>query len=54
MSLDMQRIVEHTLRIAPDTGLTLNDVLNQLQSYIKGQCSEALCRCKFLCIKQAD
>ncbi|KAK7067862.1 hypothetical protein SK128_002067, partial [Halocaridina rubra] len=42
MSLDVQRILEHTLGIAPDTDLTLNDILDQLQSYTKCQHNEAL------------
>ena len=35
VSLDVQRILEHTLDIAPDTLLTANQVLEELQLHFK-------------------
>ena len=47
VSLDVQRILEHTLRIAPDTSLTVNEIHDELQFHFKGQRNEAL-RCREL------
>ncbi|KAK7085853.1 hypothetical protein SK128_016591 [Halocaridina rubra] len=52
ISLDIQRILKHTLGIAPDTDLAVYEVLDQLQSYIKCQCNEALRRGELFCTKQ--
>ncbi|KAG0724063.1 Pre-mRNA-splicing factor CWC25 [Chionoecetes opilio] len=54
VSLDIQRILEHTLGIAPDTSLTVTEVLDTLQSHFKNQRNEALRRRELLCCKQAD
>ncbi|KAG0721506.1 hypothetical protein GWK47_046307 [Chionoecetes opilio] len=54
VSLDVQRILEHTLGIAPDTSLTVTEVLDTLQSHFKSQRNEALRRRELLCCKQAD
>ncbi|KAK7076679.1 hypothetical protein SK128_011174 [Halocaridina rubra] len=54
VSLDVQRILEHIPGIAPDRDLTVNKILNQLQSYITGQRNKALCRCELLGTKHAD
>ncbi|KAG0727325.1 hypothetical protein GWK47_034889 [Chionoecetes opilio] len=44
VSLDVQRILEHTLGIAPDTSLTVTEVLDTLKSHFKSQRNEALRR----------
>ncbi|KAG0715833.1 hypothetical protein GWK47_011033 [Chionoecetes opilio] len=54
VSLDVQRILEHTLGIAPNTSLTVTEVLDTLQSHFRSQRNEALRRRKLLCCKQAD
>ncbi|KAG0697957.1 hypothetical protein GWK47_026177 [Chionoecetes opilio] len=54
VSLDVQRILEHTLGVAPDTSLTVTEVLDTLQSHFKSQRNEALRRRELLCCKQAD
>ncbi|KAK7068227.1 hypothetical protein SK128_025383 [Halocaridina rubra] len=51
---DVQKLLEHTLGIPPDTDFMVLEVLNQLQSYIKGLSNKALRRSKLLCTKQAD
>ena len=51
--LDIQRTLEHTLGISPDTLLTVDEILDELQSHFKSQRSEALRRCELLCCKQA-
>ena len=50
--LDVQRILEHTLGIAPDTSLTVNEVLDELQSHFKGQHNEAFRRRELLRCRQ--
>ena len=52
--LDVHRILEHTLRIEPDTSLTVNEVLDELQSHFKGQRNEALRRRELLRCSQTD
>ena len=54
VSLDMQRTLEHTLGIAPDTPLTVDEVLDKLQTHFKNLRNEALQRREFLSCKQKD
>ncbi|XP_045120473.1 uncharacterized protein LOC123509916 [Portunus trituberculatus] len=53
VSLEVQRTLEHTLGIAPDTLLAVDEVLDVLQSHFKSQRNEALRRRELLCCKQA-
>ncbi|KAG0717395.1 hypothetical protein GWK47_008063 [Chionoecetes opilio] len=52
VSLDVQRILEHTIGIAPDTSLTVTEVLDTLQSHFKSQRNEALRRRELLCLSR--
>ncbi|XP_069985567.1 uncharacterized protein [Penaeus vannamei] len=54
VSLDVQRTLEHTLGIAHDTSLTVDQVLNELQKHFKNQRNEALRRRELLCCKQKE
>lgn len=54
ISLDVQRLLEHTLGIPPDTQLSVTEVLDSLQSYFKTSRNEALRRRELLCCKQAE
>lgn len=54
VSLDVQRIMEHNLGIAPDTQLSVDAVLDALQAHYKGQRNEALRRRALLCCRQAE
>lgn len=54
ISLDVQKTLEHTLGIPPDTLWTVDQVLDALQSHYKSQRNEALRRRELLCCKQAD
>ncbi|XP_050705813.1 uncharacterized protein LOC126991118 [Eriocheir sinensis] len=53
VSLEVQRTLEHTLGIAPNTQLAVEKVLDVLQSHFKSQRNEALRRRELLCCKQA-
>ena len=54
LSLDIQRVLEHTLGIPPDTDLQVEAVLDRLQEHIRDLRNPAL-RCRqLLCCKQAD
>lgn len=52
VSLEVQRTLEHTLGIAPNTHLSVEEVLDVLQSHFKSQRNEALRRRELLCCKQ--
>jgi len=54
VSLDVQRILKHTLGIAHDTLLTVDEVLDELQKHFKNQRNEALRRRELLCCKQKE
>lgn len=54
LSLETQRILEHTLQITPSTDLTVDQVLDALQSHIKSLRNEALRRRDLLGCKQSD
>jgi len=54
VSLDVQRTLEHTLGIAHDTSLTVDEVLDELQKHFKNQRNEALRRRELLCCKQKE
>lgn len=54
MTLETQRILEHTLDIAPDTNMTVDQVLDVLQEHIKGLRNEALCRRELLSCRQRE
>ncbi|XP_068232095.1 uncharacterized protein [Palaemon carinicauda] len=47
LSLETQRILEHTLNVSPDTDRSVEEVLNVLQEHIKNLRNEAL-RCRDL------
>ena len=47
LSLQMQRVLEYTLQVAPDSSASMEDVLNELQEHVKGQNNEALRRRAF-------
>lgn len=53
ISLEVQRTLEHTLGITPNTQLAVEEVLDVLQSHFKSQRNEALRRRELLCCKQA-
>ena len=53
LSLQMQRVLEYTLQVAPDSSASVEDVLSVLQAHIKGQNNEALRRRAFSSCKQA-
>lgn len=48
LSLETQRLLEHTLQIPPSADKSANEVLDALQSHIKGQRNEALRRRELL------
>ncbi|KAK4314445.1 hypothetical protein Pmani_014254 [Petrolisthes manimaculis] len=52
LTLETQRILEHTLGITPDTDKTVDEVLDELQEHIKNSRNEALCRRDLLNCKQ--
>ena len=53
ISLDAQRLLEHTLAILPDSHLSVTEVLDALQVHFRGLRNEAL-RCReLLSCKQA-
>lgn len=54
LSLETQRILEHTLQITPSTDLTVDQVLDALQSHIKSLRNEALRRRDLLGCKQSE
>lgn len=54
LSLETQRILEHTLQITPSTDLTVDQVLDALQSHIKSLRNEALRRRDLFGCKQSD
>ena len=53
VSLDVQRILEHTLGIAPDSIHPVDEVLDALQAFFRASRNEALRRRELLCCKQA-
>ena len=54
LTLETQRILEHTLDIPPDTDKTVEDVLDVLQEHIKNLRNEALRRRELLSCKQLE
>lgn len=54
LTLETQRLLEHTLQIAPSTDKTVNEVLDTLQTHIKGLRNEALRRRELLSCKQQE
>ncbi|KAK4313087.1 hypothetical protein Pmani_015541 [Petrolisthes manimaculis] len=52
LTLEPQRILEHTLGISPDTDKTVDEVLDELQEHIKNSRNEALRRRDLLNCKQ--
>ncbi|KAK4303511.1 hypothetical protein Pmani_024480 [Petrolisthes manimaculis] len=52
LTLETQRILEHTLSISPDTDKTVDEVLDELQEHIKNSRNEALRRRDLLNCKQ--
>ncbi|XP_068238582.1 uncharacterized protein [Palaemon carinicauda] len=54
LSLETQRILEHTLNVPPDTDWSVEEVLNVLQEHIKNLRNEALRRRDLLSCKQRE
>lgn len=54
LSLETQRILEHTLNVPPDTDRSVDEVLNVLQEYIKNLRNKALRRRDLLSCKQRE
>ena len=54
LSLETQRILEHTLNVPPDTDMKVDEVLDILQEHIKNQRNEALRRRDLLSCKQME
>lgn len=54
LSLETQCVLEHTLQISCDSMLTVEQILGQLQDYVKSQGSEALQRRAFSTCRQAE
>ena len=54
LSLETQRLLEHTLGVPPSTTRTVEEVLNVLQNHFKTQRNEALRRRDLLTCKQKD
>ena len=54
LSLETQRILEHTLDIPPDTGMSVDQVLDALGEHIKGLRNEALRRRELFSCKQHE
>ena len=54
LTLETQRVLEHTLQISPSTDMTVDEVLNALQCHIKGLRNEALRRRELLRCKQLE
>ncbi|XP_068245143.1 uncharacterized protein mRpL22 [Palaemon carinicauda] len=54
LSLETQRILEHTLNVPPDTDRSVEEVLNVLQEHIKNLRNEALRRRDLLSCKQRE
>ena len=52
LTLETHRVLQHTLDIPPDTGKTVEEVLDALQEHIKSLCNEALRRRELLSCKQ--
>ena len=54
LTLETQRILEHTLNIPPDTDKTVEEVLDVLQAHVKSLRNEALRRRELLSCKQLE
>lgn len=54
LTLELQRILEHTLQVPPTTDKTVNEVLDVLQKHFKGLRNEVLRRKEFLSCKQFE
>ena len=54
ISLEVQKVLEHTLGIPPDTSLSVDQVLDHLQDHFKNLRNEAIRRRDLLCCKQTD
>ena len=54
LSLETQRVLEHTLQIAPSTGKTAVEVLDALEAYIKSLRNEAIRRRELLSCRQSE
>ena len=54
ISLEVQKVLEHTLGIPPDTPLTVDQVLDRLQDHFKNLRNEAIRRRDLLCCRQTD
>ena len=54
LTLETQRVLEHTLNILPNTDKTVEEVLDALQEHIKSLRNEALRRREMLSCKQLE
>ncbi|XP_066940974.1 uncharacterized protein [Macrobrachium rosenbergii] len=54
LALETQRVLEHTLQISPSTDKSVDEVLDALQSHIKGLRNEVLRRRELLSCKQME
>lgn len=54
LSLEIQRVLEHTLQVPPTSSLSVEEVLDVLQRHIKGQQNEALRRRELFSCRQME
>ena len=53
LSLDTQRVLDHTLQVSPDSNSSVGEILNVLQKHVKDSSNEALRRRAFTTCKHA-
>ena len=53
LSLETQRVLEHTLQVSPDSDFSVEEILDVLQKHVKNSSNEALRRRAFTSCKQA-